>query len=145
MAWATLKAHLSEWCFACVLYSYANPSLIASCERPKIHVSHCNMPQGYTAWQIKSVSLTLAAWRMCLSSFWLYPVEGMGLMGSCLMSCAHFLSVCLLLELLGIYLRDNRLKQTDLTDWKLPAGLYKRCTDNVQWFNSVFNQLKEII
>lgn len=25
--------------------------------------------------------------------------------GSCLMSCAHFLSVCLLLELLGIYLR----------------------------------------
>lgn len=29
------------------------------------------------------------------------------------MSCAHFLSVCLLLALLGIYLRDNRLKQTD--------------------------------
>lgn len=47
-----------------------------------------------------------------------------------------YLSVCLLLQHLGIYLRDNRPKQTDVSDWKLPAGFYKRCTGHEQCFCS---------
>lgn len=35
---------------------------------------------------------------------------------------APYLSLCLLLQHLGIYRRHNRLKQTDVTDWKLAGG-----------------------
>lgn len=85
-----------EWMMLRVLHSYANPSLIASCERPKIHVSHCNMPQGYSAWQIKSGSLTLAGLTdVALIFFGDAQSKEWDWWGSCLMSCARSLSACL--------------------------------------------------
>lgn len=111
LTWATPKPRSSERCPACAVGSYAKPSLITSCERAKIHVRHCSTPQGYTAWQIKSVwfSPRWLAWLMLLSSFRLCPVEKTGLMGSGFMSWVHSLSAFVYYSGLGIYIRDNGL------------------------------------
>lgn len=119
LAWAWLKEHLGEGYFfpPSVWDSNANPSLITWSEGPKIHVSHCNMPQGYSAWQIESVSPTPAGLMDASLIFLPMPMskEQDWWEGSCLTSCAHFLSA----RLSDMYPRDNTLKQTDETDWEV--------------------------
>lgn len=119
-----------EWMMRRVLYSYANPSLIASCERPKIHVSHCNVPQGHTVWQIKSGSLTLAGLTdVSLIFFADAQSKEWDWWGSCAMSCAHSISACLLWELLGVCLRDKRLQQKRLGWLKVASWYFTRNAD----------------
>lgn len=111
------------------------------------HLSHRARGQRYMWATVTCLKVTppdksnLLPWRewldWCVSHLLAMPSQRSGIDGRAAWWAvpAPYLSVCLLLQYLGIYLTDNGPKQTDLTDWKLPAGFYTKCTVDVQWFN----------
>lgn len=98
------------------------------------HLSHRVRGQRYMWATVTRLKVTppdksnLLHWRelldWCVSHLLAMPSQRSGIDGRAAWWAvpAPYLSVCLLLQHWGIYLSDNRPKQTDLTGWKLPAG-----------------------
>ena len=118
------------------------------------HLSHRARGQRYMWATVTCLKVTqpdksnLPPWRewldWCVSHLLAMPSQRSGIDGRAAWWAvpAPYLSVCLLLQHLGIHLPDNGPKQTDVTDWKLPAGFYTKCTVDVQWFNCVLYLVK---